>query len=196
MGNQKKTKEKKISKETSFIQLAKIKIKKTKMQKITAPETPKESACTKENHKVCGVLDENKNLLCVDKKQQCPINGLIFSKKKEFEKREDKNIYKSISLNDKEAIYFTNKNTKGDIIIQIFALSNERCIIPDEGKLGENLYPLNASKGDRYCQTKIQDIDHDFRYKLLDQYSQEKFYDENLITTRIKKLKGYMAKDK
>lgn len=177
----------KISKE-SFIQLRKTIKKKLNIKK-------SEEACTNANHKVCGYLDENKNPLCLDKNLECPINDLIFSKKSTFEKRDDKNLYKSISLNDEEALYYTNKNTKGDIIIELFALLGNRCIIPDEGKLGENEYPLNNLKGEMYCKTKIENIDHDFRYKVIDQYSQGKFYDDNKITERIKKLKGYMQKD-
>jgi hypothetical protein len=151
--------------------------------------------CNNPNHKICGYLDKNKSLLCLNKDLECPINDLIITEKSLFEKRSDKNLYKSILLNEKEAIYYTNQNPNGNIIIEILILPFQKCIIPDEGLLGRNQYPLSASKGEMQCLNKIENINNDINYKILDQYSQENFYNENLINERIKKLKGYMEKD-
>ena len=78
-----------------------------------------------DNYKKCGILDSSKRILCLPEDDQCPLNGFGISDSEsdtQYNGYESKKVYDSID-NSIYYLYYTNKNTNGDIITE-FKLSD------------------------------------------------------------------------
>ena len=77
-----------------------------------------------DNYKQCGILDSDRRILCLPNDEECPINGFWISDEglnSKYEGYKYKKVYDSID-NSEYYIYYTNNNTKGEIITE-FKLS-------------------------------------------------------------------------
>jgi hypothetical protein len=78
-----------------------------------------------DNYKKCGILDSSKRILCLPEDDQCPLNGFGISDSEsdtQYNGYESKKVYDSID-NSIYYLYYTNKNSDGDIITE-FKLSD------------------------------------------------------------------------
>lgn len=112
------------------------------------------------NLKMCGILDNEGNKLCLPEKEECPINKI------ELSKPTDGYNYKETSLGDIK-IYYTNEATQtGKIVEGLYADSDlkiqykDGCEILDKGPIdsfildNEKIY-VNSSVSDPYKDKSI-----------------------------------------
>ena len=68
--------------------------------------------------KVCGILDDLNQIVCLHENYSCPINDIIFNKNPTYYIKINETIinYDNIKINDELYIHFTNKNINKKII--------------------------------------------------------------------------------
>ena len=69
--------------------------------------------CLKQkNMKVCGILDDLNQIVCLHEQYSCPINDIIFNQDETYSIKINETIinYDNIKINDNLYIHYTNKN--------------------------------------------------------------------------------------
>ena len=86
--------------------------------------------CLKQkNMKVCGILDDLNQIVCLHENYSCPINDILFNGNKEYSIQINRTIinYDNIKINDNLYIHFTNKNINKKIISSFNISLGEPC---------------------------------------------------------------------
>lgn len=105
-----------------------------------------------ENKKLCGILDNNGNKLCLPKDEKCPINKIVVSDSEPLDYN-----YNQVKINN-TSIYYTNEAVNDGIIVNnlyvdsdLLLQYNEGCYKIDEGTIeelvkdNENAYDVSGS---------------------------------------------------
>ncbi len=86
--------------------------------------------CLKQkNMKVCGILDDLNQIVCLYEDYSCPINDIIFNENKTYSININKTKinYENIKINDNLYIHYTNKNYNKKIISNFNISFNKPC---------------------------------------------------------------------
>ena len=88
-----------------------------------------EECLKQKNMKVCGILDDLNQIVCLHENYSCPINDIIFNQNKEYSIKINETIinYDNIKINDNLYIHFTNKNINKKIISSFNISLGEPC---------------------------------------------------------------------
>ena len=144
--------------------------------------------------KLCGILDNYGNKLCISENEDCPINKIVVSEIEPFDYN-----YNHIKINDK-SIYYTNEAVNDGIIVKnlyvdsdILLQYQKGCYKIDEGTVEEliednkNLYDNSGNSGKSYLKWCNNGYNENFNltnmkieYK---EYSNYKYLNENVIKT-------------
>ena len=138
--------------------------------------------------KKCGLLDTMNNVLCLDEKEQCPINLMLFSNSPE--KPEEYNYtFGKIALNDMTYLHYTNQAVDKHIITSHFTLSDDKvCAKPENYN---SPYVHSVLDNYKYGCTEINGtLFHPF-YEKLDTVLKYNLYEENGIISKVSSVKGY-----
>lgn len=119
-------------------------------------------------YKKCGKIDTFSNILCMEYRQDCPLNQIIISDKDN--PKFNRTLYKSIELTfENKAIYYSNHYINSSIIVEIdLYMNNLSCSSSVEGNFLENSFILNKIQSVEKCLTKIDEKYSDDRYIYLD----------------------------
>ena len=126
--------------------------------------TVKDSENCEDDYKKCGILDSNRNILCLPKGEECPLNDFKIS---EIEQNDLLPEYNQIHVVDsitgiKKYIYFSNNKVDNNIITNFELSSDEPCIAIDEYNwISAN---LNEKEKSSICKTYINDKLFDTNY--------------------------------
>ena len=146
--------------------------------------------------KECGKLDINR-ILCINKDDDCPINDIAYSNKEEYIYN---NItYKTVNINDKEFIHYTNQQKKNFIITNLTVLGGDGEGYPC-GSNDNNIFGLFESvEKNTYCKGNYTDFKY-YYFKNLSTISLDQFYEENKLKEidlpnyeKNTHLKGFMT---
>ena len=112
-----------------------------------------------ENKKLCGILDNNGNKLCLPKDEKCPINKIVVSDSEPLDYN-----YNQAKINN-ISIYYTNEAVNDGIIVNnlyvdsdLLLQYNEGCYKIDEGTIeelvqdNENIYDDISGSGKSYLK--------------------------------------------
>ena len=86
--------------------------------------------CLKQkNMKVCGILDDLNQIVCLHQNYSCPINDIIFNQNQTYSIKINETIinYDNIKINDNLYIHYTNKNINKKIISSFNISFNKPC---------------------------------------------------------------------
>ena len=121
----------------------------------------KEGENCKENYKKCGLLDSNKNILCLPIDEECPLNDIKIS---DIELTDILPEYNHIELIEsitgiKKYIYFTNNKIDKNIITYFELSLDNPCISPNEN----SWISVNANEKEKTsnCHTYINETLYD-----------------------------------
>ena len=154
--------------------------------------TKKKNEQCPEGKKNCGYIDTMKNILCLPKDEECPINYIRISSKG---KPDAQNI-KEISGKDR-VLYYSNDpypdSEEYPIIINEFKIADLEaiCAIPNLYYSSIKFFELEALKKNysRNCQLEDYSLkvieDHKIRYTLIDEINNYDLYEENGIIQAI-----------
>ena len=142
----------------------------------------KESENCGDDNKKCGILDSNRNILCLPKGEECPLNDFKIS---EIEQRDLIPEYNQIQVVDsiigiKKYIYFSNNKVDNNIITNFELSSDEPCIaIGEYNWISAN---LNEKEKSSICKTYINDKLFDTNYfEVWDNIPMKSLYYDNKI---------------
>ena len=128
---------------------------------------PKEKECPS-GDKLCGIIDTFGRKLCVNEKEECPLNSINI-------------VNKLLNLNESETIHDGN----GKLIATVKLFQYLPCINPLE-KYWNNYYILEPPE--QRCTTEINGELYDDRYEKIKDISVNKLqlYQENSILNKLK----------
>jgi hypothetical protein len=142
----------------------------------------KESDNCGDDNKKCGILDSNRNILCLPKSEECPLNDFKIS---EIEQSDLIPEYNQIQVVDsitgiKKYIYFSNNKVDNKIITNFELSSDEPCIaIGEYNWISVN---LNEKEKSSICKTYINDKLFDTNYfEVGDNIPMKSLYYDNKI---------------
>lgn len=142
----------------------------------------------------CGLIDTEKNLLCINEEEPCPLNYLEILP--DDQKPAYTNNINHLPLNGGFTLYLSNEETSNPVVVDItISNSPDVCAHPYEGLLGENNYKLNKRKGPEECKTKIKSYLTDWRFSEIGSGRRKEFYEDNDIDTIIETLPEYPPVD-
>lgn len=139
-----------------------------------------------ESHqKKCGLLDSSGNILCLNRTEECPINGIIVTQNLTSKG------YQSIDISSDTTLFYTRESTSNKILANTTLSQVLPCADLYEGMLGENTYILNNRYGPSSCVTDVSTFLFDTRYNLLDSDLMTNFFNYNNIDLVINQLPLY-----
>ena len=144
------------------------------------------------NQKLCGILDNYGNKLCISNTEDCPINKIVVSEIEPLDYN-----YDHIKINDK-SIYYTNEAVNDGIIVKNFYVDSDillqyqtGCYKIDEETVeeliedNENLYDKSGKSGKSYLKWCNNGYNKNFNLTNLKieykEYSIKKYLNENVI---------------
>lgn len=134
------------------------------------------------NFRSCGIIDTLKNVLCIDKNEDCPIVNMKFTNdtdakhKKYIDDREIKFNGFSIFFNNNPDNY-----PNMEIPVEFEIAENTPCTNSNFGNnYSEDYYTW---KNKCYITNKNNQISVDFDYKILDSFDMDLFFSENNMVT-------------
>ncbi len=149
--------------------------------------------CLKQkNMKVCGILDDLNQIVCLHKNYSCPINDIIFNKNPTYYIKINETIinYDNIKINDDLYIHFTNNNINKKIISNFNISLNKPCSHMYQSTLRYNLfiaydfiycYEYNNNLFEYiYYENATKFMKNNSLYSIFQQFKTSKFNDFNV----------------
>ena len=137
-------------------------------------------SCNATNEIDCGFFDIEKNKLCIQKGNNCPINKLNF-------KNSQNSDLKTINMSDNIFLDFSNNNTEGNILFSnnFFLSEGDLCLNKYEYNTFHEPYKLDNIYNNYTCKTHIKpDLSNfsnyfDLRFSPLLSFNKSDFFVEN-----------------
>ena len=141
------------------------------------------------NSKKCGVLDNQGNVFCVEKGDECPVNYFFISNN--FNKNTSLYKYNMIALSNNYTLYFTNQAINSTIYSNFKISDGSVCLDPVEHNNTSKIHPLFKDQDPYDCDNEINGTRNDDRYIKYDSYQMSSFYKDNDIDTKLKTLPNW-----
>lgn len=136
-----------------------------------------------QNMRNCGIIDSQKNYLCLDNNSECPYNKIL---KNPINYSLLKNDH-MITIGNSLTLVFGRDMTNSKILFYFRVAFDQPCLNPYYENLNFNVYPLNYFYGKQKClmysdySTDKETSAYNPEYQLIDSYSAAALYKENLI---------------
>lgn len=138
----------------------------------------------------CGIADTTLQVLCIENKNQCPINKLLILESID-ELPKDFN-YITYKLGNDKILAYTNENIKGEIVHEFYISERKPCINPGYFNLNMEPYKLSKTYDRQGCPKLDSGISEEDRVTLIDSDSLYNINDMNKIESRLSVLPYYM----
>lgn len=163
------------------------------------------SKCEELSKKSCGTIDTFNNVMCLDKKDECPLNFIMFANEtmmnstmNELKKlnvtasylnltEEDESVFEElldpeerVKRNNTNYLIYTNNYTQGNIFNQFIVSENQPCAVSNEYQTPELFFPLNKITN-QTCMSYINGTNLNQNYIILNTIKQKELYETNLM---------------
>ena len=129
------------------------------------------------NMRSCGVADSMNNVLCVPSSTACPINNLVIAPTQPTDM-----TYTTLSTNSGANLYFSNQNTKGQILTELLVSELKPCADPGEASYSSKPFILDPYYNNKFtCSDGVGSFKYDDRYKLVDSYNYQALLRDNNV---------------
>lgn len=140
----------------------------------------------------CGVLDSLGNKLCYPYTKNCPINDIVVDKESTFKKIGYEKL--NLKSSNDEKIYYTNKDTKGPIVVEMKASEGKMCLDPNYYEGLGNGYNLDTYFYQRVAtcpEVEGSKIKYNSNYKFVDSNNKYDTYADNGVLALLQRLPYY-----
>ena len=142
---------------------------------------------SKENKKLCGLLDTNGTKYYIENNKECPINKIIINNKNNI--NDEKFTFNSIELiKDKYYLHYSNDfnetNDNNNFLLtndSLFISEGYPCINPNEINTYHIQYILSNKNNSYICDTNIENKRLDIRYAPIINIQKNVLYQDNNI---------------
>ena len=129
--------------------------------------------------KICGQLDLNR-YLCVNDSEKCPINDIVYNDQPEYKGYYSGITYKTVKINDKEFLHYTNERIANYIITNLTILGGAKYGLPCGANDNNNINSYSSIEKKIFCRGE----DNKFKYYFYDELttvSLKEFYIDNKL---------------
>ncbi len=137
----------------------------------------------------CGIADTTIQYLCIDNKNECPINKLLILNS--IEDLPNDFNYKTFTLGNDKILAYTNENIKGEIVHEFVISERKPCINPTYYNLNMEPYKLSKMYDSVGCPSLNSGLKEEDRVTLIDQDSLYNVNDMNKIEAKLSILPYY-----
>ena len=143
----------------------------------------KSNLCDSDDYKLCGILDNKLNKMCVLKEEKCPINKMIIDKKESAPKDYK---YITLKLNNDYYLHYTNEANDAKILVSFRVSEGQICVDSNKHYSRNPDYQLYSTfEYGGNCDS------FDNRYFRIDSENKINLFDENGITNLTKNLPNF-----